>query len=248
MKKLKYFFLAMLLAVMFSTQMPTSKAHHAVLQFNLEEMVATADKVFVGKCVDVKETEEMIAQGMMPVTYYTFTVSEKIKGNIPQTFTFKQLGHQPRKFVKTKKTDEVVPIFNGKIADPDTFIVHGMSYYRVGDELMLMLIPNYMGDLTYPVGLYQGAFYLTHTSTGKTVVKNSINNRGLFTNRYTNYTKSNNKAKVIFPEGDLEQPIIASRTSNQNFAKLIGKPGVLPLNDLVGLVRTIAESEKQEAK
>src|SRR5689334_13557494 len=102
MKKLKYFFLAVLLALMVSTQIPTSKAHHAVLQFNLEEMVATADKVFVGKCTNIKETEEMIAQGMMPVTYYTFSISEKIKGDIPQTFTFKQLGHQPRKLVKAK--------------------------------------------------------------------------------------------------------------------------------------------------
>jgi hypothetical protein len=243
MKKLKYFFLAALLAVMFSTQMLTSKAHHAVLQFNLEEMVATADKVFIGKCTNVKETEEMIAQGMMPVTYYTFTVSEKIKGDIPQTFTFKQLGHQPRKFNKATNK-EVVPLIGGKIADPDTFIVHGMSNYHVGDEMMLMLIPNYMADLTYPVGLYQGAFYVTRTSTGKPIVKNSINNRGLFTNPYANYTKSTDKAKVIHPEGDLEQPIIASRTSNQNFAALIGKPGALPLTDFTGLVRTIVESEK----
>jgi len=229
--------------VMFSTQMLTSKAHHAVLQFNLEEMVATADKVFIGKCTNVKETEEMIAQGIMPVTYYTFTVSEKIKGDIPQTFTFKQLGHQPRKFNKAINK-ETVPLIGGKIADPDTFIVHGMSNYHVGDEMMLMLIPNYMADLTYPVGLYQGAFYVTRTSTGKPIVKNSINNRGLFTNPYTNYTKSTNNAKVIHPEGDLEQPIIASRTSNQNFAALIGKPGALPLTDFTGLVRTIVESEK----
>ncbi len=244
MRKLKYFFLAVLLSVMFSTQMLTSKAHHAVLQFNLEEMVATADKVFVGKCTSIKETEEMIAQGIMPVTYYTFTVSEKIKGDIPQTFTFKQLGHQPRKFNKTIKNNEIVPMVGGKIADPDTFIVHGMSYYRVGDEMMLMLIPNYMADLTYPVGLYQGAFHVTRTSTGKPIVKNSINNRGLFTNAYNNYSKSTDKAKVIHPEGDLEVPVIASRTSNQNFAALIGKPGALPLTDFTGLVRTIVESEK----
>ncbi|MBI4851771.1 MAG: hypothetical protein HY819_08250 [Acidobacteria bacterium] len=247
MKKLRYAFLAILLAVLFSTQMLTSKAHHAVLQFNLEEMVATADKVFVGKCTNIKETEEMIAQGMMPVTYYTFAVSEKIKGDIPQTFTFKQLGHQPRKFNKNISGKEVMPMVGGvggRIADPDSFIVHGLSNYHIGEEMLLMLIPNYMGDLTYPVGLYQGAFYITQTSKGKQIVKNSINNRGLFTNPYNNYSKSSDKAKVIHPEGGLEIPIIASRNSNQNFATLIGKPGALPLNDLTGLVRTIAESEK----
>lgn len=246
MKKLRYTFLAILLALLFSTQMLTSKAHHAVLQFNLEEMIATADKVFVGKCTSVKETEETIAQGIMPVTYYTFTISEKIKGDIPQTFTFKQLGHQPRKLNKSNNK-EIVPMvggMGGRIADPDSFIVHGMSNYRVGEEMLLMLIPNYMGDLTYPVGLYQGAFYVTRTSTGKQIIKNSINNRGLFTNPYNNYTKSSDRAKVIHPEGDLEIPIVASRTSNQNFAMLVGKPGALPLNDFTGLVRTIAESER----
>jgi hypothetical protein len=233
-----------LLAVLFSTQFLTARAHHAVLQFNLEEMIATADKVFVGKCVSVKETEEMIAQGIMPVTYYTFEVSDKIKGDIPQTFTFKQLGHQPRRLNKGVKNKGLVPMMGGQIADPDVMLVHGMSYYKVGEEMMLMLIPNYMGDLTYPVGLYQGAFYITHTSTGKAVLKNSINNRGLFTNPYTNYTKSATNAKVIHPEGSREVPIVEARNSKQNFSLLTSKPGTLPLNDFTSLVHTIVEAEK----
>lgn len=244
MKKLKYIILAVLLALILSTQLLTTSAHHAVLQFNLEEMVATADKVFVGKCTAVKETEEMIAQGIMPVTYYTFVVSDKIKGDIPQTFTFKQLGHQPRKLIKGNKTKDLVPMMGGQIADPDTMLVHGMSYYKIGDEMMLMLIPNYMGELTYPVGLYQGAFYVTRTSTGKPILKNSINNRGLFTNPYTNYTKSAANAKVIHPEGNLEVPVVEARNSNQNFSVLTSKPGALPLNDFTSLVHTIVEAEK----
>lgn len=247
MKKFKYMILALLLAVIFSSQLITTKAHHAVLQFNLEEMIATSDKVFIGKCLEVKESEEMIAQGIMPVTYYTFSVSEKIKGDIPKTYTFKQLGHQPRMLNKSIKNKDLVPMvggLGGKIADPDSFIVHGMSYYQVGEEMLLMLIPNYLANLTYPVGLYQGAFYVTRTSSGKTIIKNSINNRGLFTNPYNNYTKSADKAKVIYPDGDLEQPIVAAKSSNQNFALLIGKPGALPLSDFTGLVRTIVAAEK----
>ena len=50
----------------------TGDAHHAVLRFNLEEMTATADRIFVGRCLAVEETDEVIAQGRMPVTRYTF--------------------------------------------------------------------------------------------------------------------------------------------------------------------------------
>src|SRR5262245_12411362 len=68
-------------------------AHHAVLRSNLEEMTVAADRVFLGKCISVQETERMIAQGMMPVTDYTFQVERAIKGNLPSVVTFTQLGH-----------------------------------------------------------------------------------------------------------------------------------------------------------
>src|SRR5687767_4776165 len=148
------------------------RAHHAVLRFNLEEMVATADRIFVGKCIDVKETKEMVAKGILPVTYYTFAVSQVVKGKVPETITFKQLGHRPRK-PSGKKSG---PLVGSYVADPKSYI-HGMSGYDVGEEMLLMLIPKYSaGELTYPVGLYQGAFYITRSSTGKALVKNSINN------------------------------------------------------------------------
>src|SRR6476660_4323988 len=68
-------------------------AHHAVLRFNLEEMTATADRIFVGRCLAVDEGEEMIAQGMMSVTRYTFEVERAVKGKLPRRITFRQLGH-----------------------------------------------------------------------------------------------------------------------------------------------------------
>jgi hypothetical protein len=230
---------ALLMAVLFSAQLSVSRAHHAVINFNLEEMVATSDRIFVGKCISIKETEEMIAQGILPVTTYTFEVSQVIKGQLPKTFSFKQHGHQGRK--PTGK--EVVPMIGGKVAEPRSY-VHGMSYYNVGDEMMLMLIPQYMdNNFTYPVGLHQGAFYITRTGSGKNMVKNSINNRGLFTNPYSNFKKSADQARVIHPEQD--QPVISARLSTQSVDTMISKPGALPLNDFVQLVSTIVEAERQ---
>lgn len=213
------------------------RAHHAVLRFNLEEMVATADRIFVGKCIDVKETKEMVAKGIMPVTYYTFTVSQVIKGKVPQTITFKQLGHRPRKPAAKNSG----PLVGPYLADPKTYI-HGMSGYVIGDELLLMLIPKYSaGELTYPVGLYQGAFFITRSSSGKALVKNSINNRGLFTNPYTNFSKSESAARVIFPNRD--RAIIDSKLQPQSVETLVSKPGALPLDDLVALLREIVVAE-----
>lgn len=223
------------------TYLPSTSAHHAVLRFNVEEMVATADRVFIGKCIDVKESEEMIAQGMFPVTTYTFAVSKTLKGDIPKVFTFKQHGHRGRK----PNGKQIVPLINGKVADPGSY-VHGMSYYQVGDEMMLMLIPPYMeGKLTYPAGLYQGAFYISHTKSGQAMIKNSINNQGLFTNPYNNYKKSAADAKVIFPEAD--QPIAQQPTALalRNQDTLTSKPGALPLDDFVKVISAIVDTEKK---
>src|SRR6185369_15984235 len=157
--KRSYFVVAMAFCAFLITPLLTARAHHAVLRFNLEEMVATSDRIFIGKCVDVRETEEPIAQGIMPVTYYRFTVSETIKGQVPQNFIFKQLGHLNRK--KVGKDGSL----DGQIVNVGSMI-HGMPGYNIGDEMLLMLIPNYMdGQVTYPVGLYQGAFYISRTSS-----------------------------------------------------------------------------------
>lgn len=238
MKKIAFIgALLLALSVLFVPLSSPTRAHHAVLRFNLEEMVATSDRIFVGKCIDVQETEEMIAQGILPITNYTFTVSEVIKGNIPQKFTFKQLGHRPKKPIGKKA--EIIA--GGYVADPKSSI-HGMSGFQVGDELMLMLIPQHMdGQLTYPVGLYQGAFYVNRSSSGKTTIKNSINNRGLFTNPYNNYSKRIDQARVIFPDAD--QPIQEAKMSRRTIDILVDKPGALPLEEFSQLVRTIVESE-----
>jgi hypothetical protein len=119
-----------------------------------------------------------------------------------------------------------------------------MPGYNVGDEMMLMLIPNYMnGELTYPVGLYQGAFYVSRTSSGKPLIKNSINNRGLFTNPYNNFKKAAGQARIIFPDAD--RTVVAEKLSSQSLETLTSKPGALPLDDFVGLVRSIVDTEKE---
>src|SRR5689334_6515307 len=112
-------------------------AHHAVLRFNLEELVMSADRAFIGQCLDIQEGREAIGGGLLPVTRYTFAVQQAITGELPTTFTFTQLGYRLRRAAKTG-----VVTMNGKAVRPGLSI-HGMSDYEIGDRLLLLLVPNY---------------------------------------------------------------------------------------------------------
>lgn len=213
----------------------TTDAHHAVLRFNLEEMTATANRIFVGRCAAVEETEELVAQGNMPVTRYTFEVESAIKGELPKQLVFRQLGHPPHRALG--KGGEMT--MHGQAVTPSTFI-HGMSEYKVGDRMVLFLIPDYMGGkVTYPVGLYQGAFLISEMPSGRKLVRNSINNLGLFTASYNGTAMTKAAAKVIFPEND--NPLSDNQGLSLQSQSLAGRRGALPLDSFLELIGRINE-------
>jgi hypothetical protein len=214
-------------------------AHHAVLRFNLEEMTVTADRIFIGRCLAVEEAEEVIAQGELPVTRYTFEVERAIKGRLPGQITIRQLGHPARRAVN--KGGGIT--MHGRAVNPRTFL-HGMSEYRAGDRVVLFLIPNYMGGkVTYPVGLYQGAFFINQLPSGQTLVRNSINNLGLFTAPYNGTRMRESDAKVIFPErGDVQ----GAQDQSPHSAALAHRRGALPVEDFLGLVEQIVAAHGGE--
>jgi hypothetical protein len=212
-----------------------AEAHHAVLRSNLEEMTVAADRVFLGKCIAVDETSRMLAQGMMPVTDYTFQVERAIKGNLPAVITFTQLGHAAKP--ATGKGGEIT--MHGQAVTSASFI-HGMSGYAVGERLILFLVPNYLGGtVTHPVGMDQGAFHVTTLDAGDQMIRNGINNLALFTAPYTGTTLSREQATTIFPEQD--NPISAVGPV-LNAEALSHKRGALPLAGFVQLVDQINQS------
>ena len=212
-----------------------TEAHHAVMRSNLEEMTVAADRVFQGKCIAINETDRMIAQGMMAVTDYTFQVERAIKGNLPAVVTFTQLGHAAR--AATGKGGEIT--MHGQAVTPGSFL-HGMSQYVVGERMILFLVPeSQSGKLTHPVGLDQGAFHVTTLGTGEQMIRNGINNLGLFTAPYTGTTLTREQATTIFPE--LDNPISAAGPV-LNAEALAHKKGALPLTDFIQLVDLISQS------
>jgi hypothetical protein len=207
----------------------SSEAHHAVVRFNLEDMEATADRIFLGRCVKVEETSEYIAQGMMPVTHYTFEVERAFKGTFNKKYRFTQLGHPARPLFK-----ESGITMHGRAVKPGEFI-HGMSEYEIGDRLLLFLIPNYLGDkVTYPVGLYQGAFFVSTMPSGNELARNSINNLGLFNAPYVWSIKKEEDARVIFPSRDESLQNVTVQHES-----LLNKRGALPLAAFAEVVERI---------
>ena len=213
-----------------------TEAHHAVLRFNLEEMTMAANRIFLGKCVSVDETTESLAGGEMAVTHYTFQVQRAIKGSLPAVITFTQLGHS----AKAAKGGAGEITMHGQAVTPSTFI-HGMSEYKVGDRMILFLIPDYLGGkVTYPVGLDQGAFHVTTLESGEELIRNGLNNLGLFTAPYNGTALKREGATTVFPE--MEAPISAPVGPGLNPEVLAHKRGALPLGDFVQLVSHIHQS------
>lgn len=206
-------------------------AHHAVLRFSLEEMVVTADRVFVGRSVAMSPVFEPIAQGRMAVTHYTFDVEQVLKGDLPARFTYTQLGHPPRPARKGQ------PSSHGRLVQRG-IMLHGAADFAVGERLLILLAPNHMnGRLTYPIGLDQGAFVLSDDGTGETLARNNLNNLGLFTAPFNGTAANRARPSIVRP--DDAEPLAAATAISDAARGLARRRGALPLKPLLELIERI---------
>ncbi|MFQ5674599.1 MAG: hypothetical protein ACE5G1_01775 [bacterium] len=137
-----------------------------VRHYDLLGIVAKSERIFVGKCLSVEERELEFPRGSIWYTEYTFLVSERIKGSVGQTITFRQYG-----LTKPRRLDDDTILYNHPI---------GMPIYEVDQEYMLFLLGDSKLGLTGPVGLFQGAFLIYRDDRAKEVAVNPLQNRGLF--------------------------------------------------------------------
>jgi hypothetical protein len=154
--------IAMILLGSVGSSAATTMRHHP-----LTELVAEAERVFVGLCVDARDGA--LAQpdgGAIPYTEYTFEVREVIKGSLGARLTIRQYGvRQPR------------PTPGGTLAVVSR--VPAMPVYLPGQETLLFLVGDSTLGLTSPVGLGQGAFRVA-IDGGQRRAVNGFNNAGLF--------------------------------------------------------------------
>jgi hypothetical protein len=189
--------------------------------------------VFVGTCIGIEPTRELIAGGNLAVTRYTFDIEQVLKGELPARFTFTQLGHPARAALKGELSSHGQAVQRG-------LTLHGAADFGVGDRLMMFLTPNYQnGRLTYPVGLDQGAFRLETDAIGQVLARNDMNNLGLFTAPFNGIRMSGGEGKVVRPD-DADTISKAARLSDAA-RSLSDKRGALPLGALEELVVRIHE-------
>jgi len=151
--------------ILTSIVFPLSLAQATRVKFvSLEELVRGSDRIFSGTCIAVQDTT--VPDTRVPVTQYTFKVTERLKGNLEDTVVVSQIG------VRTPRTqgDRAV-----------VFRIPGMPVYQIGEEVTLFLVSESPLGLSSPVGLSQGAFTVFQ-SQGKRVLKNGLNNAGLLRN------------------------------------------------------------------
>ena len=137
-----------------------------LLHRTLKALAENAERIFVGKCIAVREGELVFTEGKIYYTEYTFEVTHKIKGHLRETLTFRQYGlAQPR------QVGENVMLFNR---------VPGLPVYEEQQEYLLFMNGDSELGLTSPVGLFQGAFRVAVDVYGRKVAMNGLENRGLF--------------------------------------------------------------------
>lgn len=143
-----------------------------VRQFNLEQMVDRADRIFRGTVLDAKEGTVQAGGGELPVVTYRIRVDEALKGDFEQ--------------VKGQVIAEVRVI--GKLEASRTATSRRLSSLpvllklEVGQDYLLLTTPPSAAGLSTTVGIGQGSFRLFGKPGQETAV-NAYNNQGLFTNK-----------------------------------------------------------------
>jgi hypothetical protein len=121
---------------------------------NLAELTTQSETIVRGKVVSAKVEPHPEFQSLQTVVV-TIAVSEALKGDPGQTFTFRQFVWDVR-----DKLDAA-------------------GYHKGDDLLLLMNAPTKYG-LSSPAGLGQGRFLIHRDAAGRTIATNEMGNQGLF--------------------------------------------------------------------
>ncbi len=121
---------------------PTMLSATMVRELTLPELVARADRIVRGRCLDVREATD--PRSGLPVTEITFAVAETVKGPETARLVFRQLGDR---------------------SHPGP----GPSF-AVGEDALLFLGREGPTGLTAPIGLEQGRMPIRSTATGAATI------------------------------------------------------------------------------
>jgi hypothetical protein len=125
---------------------------------NLAEMTQRADRIFSGRCVNVRVAHDSDLDQV--VTYVTLTTGRIEKGPLRDSLTIKLLGDQDADSPRGRATE-------------------GIPVFRKGEEVILFLYGDSRHGLTSPVGFGQGMFRILRDKEGRPLALNQFANEGL---------------------------------------------------------------------
>jgi len=130
-----------------------------MLRRNIVDLIEISELIVTGKVVSVTDGFE----NGVPYTEVTVDVTEPLKGNVPDTYTFRQFGLlEPRSLGNGLRYVGVSP--------------DGWPKFQAGEDVLLFLYkPASRTGLRTTVGLLQGKFTMANRQ-----YENAIRNRGLF--------------------------------------------------------------------
>jgi len=130
------------------------------IKMNLESITKKAGRIVEGVVLSASEGSVIVPGGQsVPVTKYTLSVFQSLKGQTGQTVVVKQV----------------------RLGASSGMAGAGLPGYKVGEHLILFLTAESPLGLSAPVGLMQGVFQVQKDEKGApNSVINGTNNAGLF--------------------------------------------------------------------
>jgi len=142
------------------TMLATVAVHASrVPRVSLEHLTRQADRIFSGRCVDVRVMRDPVLG--QEVTQVTFEVQRGVKGAVHGRVTIRMLGDQRLTRERGRGT-------------------HGVPRFQDGEELVLFLYGDSRSGLTSPVAFGNGKFTVVTDSKGSKRAVNAFDNEGLF--------------------------------------------------------------------
>jgi hypothetical protein len=120
----------------------------SVLPLDLGQVIDQSATAFQGTCVDNRTGRD--PQTGMLVTMTTFRVDDVLKGDVPATYTIKQIG-------------------GTSAAENLNFKVHGVPRFAVGESYVLFMAGVSTAGFSSPIGLSQGRFTIQDGESGPEV-------------------------------------------------------------------------------
>ena len=127
------------------------------IRLDLPQIVAAADRAFVGRVVSVHVDRD---QSGLPSTWVTFAVDQVIKGTVGSGLTMKQFG-------------AATPLSDGSMLH-----LPGLPTYAAGDEMVIFLSGESAAGFCSPIGLAQGKFPIVRRA-GHAMVAATVENLGV---------------------------------------------------------------------